>query len=119
MGTWAAGPFENDAALDFFGEVMDVLMEAVNDFVAAPEIDETFDPAFAAIALLNVVMQRTPSRPWSGDGIVHGGPIRDAMIRCFDEQIDGMDPDPDFKRDQRASLVATLDTFVQLLASEP
>lgn len=118
MGTWAAGPFENDAALDFVGDIIDQLMAAVNGFVEAPQIDESFDPAFAAVALLNVVMELTPARPWSGNGVVDGGPIRDAMLRCFDEQIDEMDPKPDFKRDQRAALVSTLDEFVRLLEAE-
>jgi hypothetical protein len=115
MGTWAAGPFGNDAALDFVGDVLDQLMGAVNEFMEAPEIDETFDPAFASIALLNGVMKLTPSRPWSGDGVVDGEPIREAMLRCYDEQIDGMDPQPGFKRDQRAALVEVLDEFVGLV----
>ena len=85
MGTWAAGPFENDAALDFVGDVVDQLMAAVNAFIESPEIDETFDEAFAAIALLNAVMERTPTRPWSGDGMVDGGSIREAMVGCYDD----------------------------------
>ncbi|MEZ4399738.1 MAG: DUF4259 domain-containing protein [Kofleriaceae bacterium] len=115
MGTWQAGPFGNDAALDFVGSVIDHLMSAVDEFMAAPEIDETFDAAFAAIALLNGVMAHTPSRPWADGAAVDGGPIRTAMLACFDEQIDGMAPAADFKQDQRAALVATLDTFVDFL----
>lgn len=115
MGTWAAGPFGNDSALDFVADVVANLMEAVNDFMRSPQIDESFDPAFAAIALLNGVMERTPTRPWSGNDVIDGAPIREAMLRCYDEQIDGMSPDLDFKVDQRAALVATLDTFVGFL----
>jgi hypothetical protein len=115
MGTWAAGPFENDAALDFVGDIIDTLMVAVTGFVESPQIDDGFDEAFAAIALLNRVMEMTSSRPWAGDGVIDGGPIRDAMLRCFDEQIDGMEPDADFKREHREALVQTLHTFVLLL----
>jgi hypothetical protein len=118
MGTWEAGPFENDAALDFVGEVIDQLMVPINAFMDSPEIDETFDAAFAAIALLNAVMDLTPSRPWSGDNPVGGAPIREAMLSCYDEQIDDMDPDPEFKTDQRTALVAALDTFVNLTNEE-
>ena len=39
-----------------------------------------------------------------------------AMVTCFDEQIDDMAPDPDFKTGHRAALVAELDRFAQLLA---
>lgn len=115
MGTWAAGPYGNDAALDFVADVVAQLMSTVNEFVETPQIDESFDPAFAAIDLLNAIMERTPSRPWADGGVVDGAPIRDAMLRCYDEQIDSMAPDPDFKVDQRAALVTTLDAFVKHL----
>lgn len=113
MGTWAAGPFGNDAALDFVGGVIDQLTDALREFMAEPQIDETFDAAFAAIALLNGVMAQTPCKPWDNDAgaPLDPAPICAAMLACFDEQIDGMEPDPDFKRDQRAALVATLDAF--------
>ncbi len=112
MGTWAAGPFGNDAALDFVGDTLTALMAPVNEFMASPEIDETFDAAFAAIALINGVMAATPCRPWADGAVVDAVPIRAAMLRCFDEQIEGMAPDAGFERDQRAALVATLDAFV-------
>jgi hypothetical protein len=113
MGTWAAGPFGNDAALDYVGGVLDQLMEPVREFLASPEIDETFDPAFAAIALMVGVMEATPSRPWDAAAKreVDPAPICAAMLTCFDEQIDSMEPDADFRRDQRSALVATLDRF--------
>jgi hypothetical protein len=115
MGTWDAGPFENDAAMDLVGEVVDGLRAPVDEFLAAPQIDETFDPAFAAVALLNEVMTRTPARPWWDGKGPKPGDVRAAFLRCYDEQIEGMDPDPDFKVAQRAALVAELDRFVRLL----
>lgn len=115
MGTWAAGPFGNDAALDYVGGVLDHLMGPVQEFLDDPMIDETFDPAFAAIALMNGIMATTPSRPWVDGGVLDGEPIRAAMLKCFDEQIAGMEPAEGFERDQRASLVATLDRFVAFL----
>ena len=115
MGTWDAGPFENDAAMDFVGRVIDSLMEPVDAFLGASQIDETFDEGFAAIALLNEVMQRTPARPCRNGGPVAGPPIRDAFLRCFDEQIDGMGPGPEFKTAQRAALDAELARFIRFL----
>lgn len=117
MGTWAAGPFSNDAALDFVGDVIDHLMQPVNAFLEDPRIDEGFDEAFAAIALLNQIMRTTSSRPWSEDEVVDGAPIREAMLRCYDEQIDGLDPNPSFKTEQRRALVDALDTFVAELSA--
>lgn len=115
MGTWDAGPFGNDAAMDLVGTVVDSLMETVDAFLADPRIDETFDEGFAAIALLNEVMQRTPARPSRDGGGVAGPPIREAFLRCFDEQIDGMDPAPGLKDAQRAALDAELARFVRFL----
>lgn len=113
MGTWAAGPFGNDASLDFVGDVVDRRMRSVDAFLAEPEIDETFDAAFAAVALLNEVMARTPTRPWdraAGD-VRDPKPIVDALLSCYDTQIDGMGPDPTFKAEQRAALVAECERF--------
>jgi len=114
MGTWAAGPFGNDAALDFVGGLMNRLMEPVNEFMESPEIDETLDPAFAAIALMNAVMEKTPVRPWAEGGAVDPVPIREAMLRCFDADIGSLEPAEGFVKDQRAALVAELDRFVAL-----
>lgn len=115
MGTWDAGPFENDAAMDFVSGVIDSLMESVDAFLRDPRIDETFDEGFAAVALLNEVMQRTPARPWRDGGPLVAAPIRDAFLRCFDEQIDGLDPEPGFRTAQRAALEAELARFVRFL----
>jgi len=117
MGTWAAGPFGNDMAADFVGGVVDGLMEPVDAFLAEPEIDETFDEAFAAIALLNEVMTRTPTRPWDAKARAKraAAPIVEALIACFDEQIDSMGPDEDYKREHRAALVAECERFTKLV----
>ena len=117
MGTWAAGPFGNDSAMDFVGGVFDTLMEPVDEFMEEPEIDETLDPAFAAIALMNLMMTKTSARPWRDGGVVDGAPIRAAMLRCFDDQIDGMDPAEGFAAEQRAALVTALDAFVAHLSA--
>ena len=117
MGTWAAGPFGNDSAADFVGSVVDKLMEPVDAFLASPEIDETFDGAFAAVALLNEVMSRTPTRPWDYERQETRAPepIVAALLACFDEQIDDLDPDDAFKNEQRAALLAECERFTRLL----
>ncbi len=112
MGTWAAGAFGNDAALDLVGATLTELMAPVAEFLESPEIDETFDPAFAAIAMMNAIMTLTPCRAWGDDGQVDGEPIRAALLDCFDQQIEGMQPAAGFAQEQRAALVAELDRFV-------
>jgi len=114
MGTWDAGPFENDAAADFAADVMDKLMEPVLRFVEEPMIDEGFDEAFAAIALANAFMKLSPARPWKDGKALDCKLIAKALLKCFDEQIDDMDPEPEFKSKHRTSLAATLNEFVAL-----
>ena len=118
MGTWAAGPFGNDSSLDFVADVLDMLMKPVDDFMESPEIDESFDDAFAAVALINAVIEQTPSRPYRGSDVLDGRPIREAMLRCFDEHIDDLEPEPEFKKEHREALAAALDRFVALLSSD-
>jgi hypothetical protein len=109
MGTWEAGPFENDAALDYLGTVVDGLEKAILEFVAEPRIDDTLDPALAAVALLNVIAKHTPAvlrhpeaaREW-----------RDAFLHCYDEQVDGLHPDPAFKVKRREAILGELDRLV-------
>lgn len=114
MGTWGSGPFDNDEALDFVGEIVDQLMLRVDDFIATPMIDETFDSALAAVAVLNEVMSRSPVRPFDEQAGAERdpAPIRQAMMSCYDSQIDGMEPEPDFKAEKREVVEAEMDRFV-------
>ncbi|MGV9669494.1 MULTISPECIES: DUF4259 domain-containing protein [unclassified Gordonia (in: high G+C Gram-positive bacteria)] len=114
MGTWAAGPFGNDKALDFVGDVVDQLTEPIAEFLESPSIAETFDEAFGALALLNEVMERTPVRPWGSDG-PSAGDLRVAFLRCYDDQIGEMGAGEEFPADQRAALVAELDRYAGLI----
>lgn len=116
MGTWDAGPFENDAAMDFAGEAIDQLMAPVYEFLEEPQIDETFDAAFAAVAMLNAVMKVCNARPWKDGDTLDPKPVRAALLKCFDDQIDDMDPDPEFKVAQRKSLDAVTAEFVALVS---
>src|SRR5262249_20119316 len=109
MGTWAAGPFENDAALDYLGDLVDRLENTILDFVAQPLVDDTLDAAFAAVALLNILAEHTPTclrQPEAARG------WREVFLRCYDEQIDRLKPDPTFKVQQREALMRELDQLV-------
>ena len=117
MGTWAAGPFENDAALDFTDDIATQLVEAVESFVRSPRIDGGFDEAFAAVGLLNVIAKGSDSFGMAGSPITVPEPgdarrWRAAMLECFDEQIEELSPKAGFVEAQRAKLVEHLDRLV-------
>jgi hypothetical protein len=115
MGAWSFGPFANDAARDWIAALIDHVMETIDAFLAAPRIDDGFDEAFAAVAILSQIVRATGSVPMGADGPRDGAPIRAAMLRCFDEQIDALRPEPAYKEAQRAALAAVLDDLVALL----
>ena len=101
MGTWAAGPFESDTALDYVGDVVDEICNTLDAFIEAPAIDEGFDEAFASAALLLVLSQHTPAAPPEPERVKEW---QKAMLECFDAQIDSMQPEAAFKRDHRVTL---------------
>lgn len=116
MGTWGPGAFDNDYALDWVASLVDEqLMPTIDGFLQHPQIDGDFDFAVAAVSVLNAIMRESGTRPWRDDDVLDGKPVRAAFLKCFDEQIDGLKPQPGFKEEKRAALVALLDEMVRLL----
>jgi hypothetical protein len=118
MGTWAAGPFESDEALDFVDDMAARLIDAVESFVRNPQIEEGFDTAFAAVGLLNVVVAGSPALIPAGSPVGLPSPEdarrwREAMLKCFDEQLEELAPQPGFAGEQRAKLVEHLGRLVE------
>ncbi len=117
MGTWAPGPFGNDAASDLAGRMVDLLMVPVDAFLGSPDHDGSFEQAFAAVALLNEVMSRTAVRPWDEtlQAPRPSKPIVDALISVFDEHYIDEDTADTFARSQRAALLAECERFSSFL----
>lgn len=100
MGTWAAGPFGNDKGLDYVGGVVDGFLSVIFDFVENPR-DESFDQAFAAVALLNILDQKvTVPLPSAAEVDVW----RRIFLHTFDSQGDAFRTDKAFKRSQRRAI---------------
>jgi len=116
MGTWGSGNFENDAALDYAGQLVDQLADRVDELLEddAADLDEEGEgvlmPSIAFIAALVQESQCSPPdaariRGW-----------RESYLMIFDEQIDGLDPDPAFKIDRRRVIEHTFDRLIALAA---
>ena len=108
MGTWAAGPFGNDAALDFLGDVLGELAAGIEKFVANPRIDDGFDEAFAAMAVIEVVCEHAAGGPPKPEVVERW---RKVMLDCYDGHVDELEPDEAFKRDHRTKLVKCFDAL--------
>lgn len=113
MGTWAAGPFGSDAALDFVDEKVSELVATVKACVDDPQIDDGFDEAFAAVALLNAVLRASETSTPTADEALRW---RNTLIAAFDDQIESVNPQGDFKERQRAALLLELDALVSTCA---
>jgi hypothetical protein len=114
MGTWAAGNFDNDGALDYLAEVMDSLQMRIEDTLADEDLvslDEDGETVLMpSIHITALLCERC-----------HGAPPKADIVRCwrekylqvFDEQIDGLQPHPDFKTQRREIIKATFDDLEQ------
>jgi len=119
VGTWGSGVFQNDHSLDYVGDLTDRFMATVDEFLKSPFIDQGFDQALAAIALLNEVMTRTGSRPFdhaAGDSR-DPAPIAEVFLECFDKQAAGLVGDVQYQQEWRNVVAAELDRFVGLLSA--
>ncbi|HYI01226.1 DUF4259 domain-containing protein [Hyalangium sp.] len=109
MGTWAAGPFGNDTALNYLGGVVDRLMNSIFEFVDNPSLEANFDEAFAAIALLNILAQKvTAPLPDAAEVEVW----KRIALHTYDSQIDELKPDKEYKRSQRKAIAKELDRLI-------
>ena len=112
MGTWAAGNFANDAALDYVGVLMDQLTNTINSCFDDDNADLDEDgegelmPSVSIIGFLSEHCGAAPPKP----EVVESW--RDRYLTIYDEQIDGLDPNADYKVDRRKVIT---DTFSNLL----
>lgn len=110
MGTWGSGNFENDAALDAFGGVVDDLVERLEEAFDAEIYIEDVEGEIALVEVLAVLGEHC-ARPYLDRTKVVAWAER--VLAAYDAQIDGLEPTEDFKRERRAVIERT---FGRLLA---
>ena len=106
MGTWGAGNFESDGALDFVGDVMDRLETEVRAFADAeePAIEDCEDVVMPAVAIMVARCQSCSAPPPKEELVARW---RAKYLSMYDEQIGGLDPDERFKAERRAIIERT------------
>jgi hypothetical protein len=115
MGTWAAGNFDNDGALDYMGELMDLLTARVEEsFDAGAALDEEGEailmPSIEVMALLSENCKTSPPdaktvRKW-----------KKKYLRIYDSEIDDLLPADDFKQERRKVIETTFDRLEKVAA---
>ena len=105
MGTWAAGVFENDASLDLVSDVAD----EVKKEMAPPDSVEDTDQVLAAVAILKVLVEHCHVPP---PELAEIESLKVVVLDLYDKEIDGLDPDEDFKVQRRGVIERTFDEFI-------
>ncbi len=103
MGTWDAGIFDNDAALDLVGEIVDDLQRRMEGWFGEEEpfIEDgegLIPPSIAIMQLLSANCGAAPPKP---DLIARW---KTKYLKLWDEQIDDLDPEEGFKKARREVL---------------
>lgn len=89
MGTWGAGPFSNDNALDWLSEhITQPLIAEIEQFTTMenPALESDLQIAYAALGTLNVLKSANIVPPEKDQ--IHRW--ERAFLRCYDEQIEGL-----------------------------
>lgn len=112
MGTFGAGNFENDAALDLVSEVLAVATTEIEAFCDSDDVGiEDLEQIMAAVAIHLVLGEHCAAGAPEVDFAVR---LRDKVLAIFDEEISDLDPSGEFAAERRAVLV---DTFARYEAA--
>jgi hypothetical protein len=114
MGTWGPGNYENDAALDFINEEADryiSVIEAIfgdeQRFLLDEDAEGMLMPSVEILSLLcarchGVLPKDLDVAAW-----------KSRYLEMYDHQIDGLEPDAEYKQQRRAVIEATFEKLLQ------
>ena len=108
MGTWAEGNFDNDSALDLVADIADEVAKEMTP----PEEVEDIDLVMGAVAIRMALVQHCHAPRPNAAEIAS---LKLAVLSVYDEQIDGLEPEPEFKINRRQVISDTFDEFIALL----
>ena|SRR5579872_5759533 len=110
MGTWGAGNFDSDAALDYIGEVTGAIEARIEACLAdedASALDEDGEGVLMpSVALLSVLHEHCKAGPPKPEAVLRW---KRQYLAIFDDQIDDLDPVPGYKEERRAVIEGTFD----------
>lgn len=113
MGTWAAGNFDSDGALDYVAGIVEQLTKTIGSCLdeGNPDLDEGGESELMpSVAIIKVLSEHCGAAPPKPDVI---DSWRSQYLAIYDEQIDGLDPDTDYKNERRTTIDRT---FTELIA---
>ncbi|MFC4604181.1 DUF4259 domain-containing protein [Rhodococcus kronopolitis] len=122
MGTWDSGNFDDDTAADHLsdltGRLVDEVAEAMSGDPVELEPDEYWGVAVPCnLELLHLLARQHYVGVRLPDPETIAG-WKDRFLAVWDEAIDGLEPEPDFKRQRREVLVRTFDQLAEVARRE-
>ena len=120
MGTWSHGNFDNDTALDWLSDITGQLLDEIAEAMDSPEVLEAdefdADVVPCKIELLCTMADNGMSPVWPAAQTLEQW--KSTFLKAWDESIDGLEPDEDYKRDRRQTLVDTFDRMIALARAD-
>jgi|GEM_PF-1396688 Uncharacterized conserved protein len=106
MGSWDVGNFDNDAALDYVGELMDELQGKVDEFFDSDEqeLDDGEATVVPTVAIMQLLAEHTGAAPPKAD-LIKKWQVK--YLKIFDEQIDDCEPEDGYKSRRRETISRT------------
>ena len=108
MGTWGPGNFENDAALDFVGEIAG---EVAKELHPTEEIED-LDIIMAAVGMTAALVKNCHA-PAPDRGRIET--LRAQVLHVYDEQIDDLEPTAKYRDQRRIVIEQSFDELLALL----
>lgn len=114
MGTWGAGNFSSDGALDYLGEMIDNLTNHVQSLLnkgTFADLDECGESELMpSVHIISLLCEHCNGAPPKQDMIASW---RAQYLQRFDTQIDALGADLEFKNERRAVISNTFETLEQ------
>jgi hypothetical protein len=115
MGTWGAGNFDSDYALDFLDAEVRRHVEAIEGIFADDELFQLDEDAEAVLIpnvfILGLLCEHCRAHL---PATIDVGSWKARYLAMFDREIDGLEPAPGFKDERRFVIAATFDRLAAL-----
>jgi hypothetical protein len=114
MGVWGPGNFANDVALDIAGSATEVATRNIEAFCASERVTvEDIDLVMGCVAIhLALYSASGAACPDSAVARV----LHEQVLRLYDEQIDDLKPQLEYRTERRAVLAETLAAYEKAAA---
>lgn len=123
MGVWGPGNFESDTVADGLGALTGRIIDEIAEQFADADDDSALEPdewgGAMVPAWLEILVEivEPPRVGATFPSVAVLSDWRDRYMRVWDEYIDELDPDDDYKVERRAVLVGTFERAIALAAT--